>query len=200
MESAPPRIQRPAYPLVLSEPCTKSRLPHLPVMSSILNIHRAGAPRAVINAVVAIAIVAAASWVGSKATLPAIPGWYASIQKPWFNPPNWVFGPVWTLLYAMIAYAFWRVLQAPAGSPGRTVAITLFVVQISLNALWSVVFFGMQSPGMAVPVVLALEAAILLTIAWFRPIDRVSAWLLVPYAVWVGFASLLNITIVFLNR
>jgi tryptophan-rich sensory protein len=159
-----------------------------------------GRGSALMNAALAFVLVAGASWVGSVATLPNIPGWYASLNKPPFNPPNWVFGPVWTVLYAMIAYAFWRVLQKPADTPGRNAAIGLFVVQIVLNALWSVVFFGMHDPRLGLVVVVALEAAVIATGLRFRAVDQVAGWPFVPYAAWVAFATVLNLSIVILNR
>lgn len=155
--------------------------------------------RSVGMALLAVGVVFAASAIGGAATGPNIPTWYASIQKPWFNPPNYVFGPVWTILYAMLAFSFWRILQLPAETPGRSVAIALFVAQISLNALWSVAFFGFNSPVAGLVVIIALVLAIVANMVAFIRLDRVAGWMFPPYLAWVAFASALNLAIVQLN-
>ncbi|WP_210493474.1 TspO/MBR family protein [Microvirga antarctica] len=148
---------------------------------------------------IAVIPVAAASVLGSLATLPNIPTWYAGLVKPGFTPPNWLFGPVWTLLYAMMAYALWRILSLPAGQPGRTAAVTTFFVQLALNALWSWAFFGAHSPLAGLIVILAMIVAIIATIRAFWPLDRAAAWLLVPYLTWVSYATALNAAVWRLN-
>jgi tryptophan-rich sensory protein len=123
-------------------------------------------------------------------------GWYAGLAKPSFNPPAWVFAPVWVVLYALIALAGWRSFERDAaGWPMR-----LWWAQLALNFLWSPVFFAAHRIGLALVVILLLLAAILAFIAlsWRRQ-DRVSAWLFVPYAGWVAFASVLNGAILVLN-
>jgi len=127
------------------------------------------------------------------ATLPG--DWYAGLAKPAFNPPNWVFAPVWSLLYLCIALAGWHIWHAGKSAPLKP----LWIVQLILNFLWSPVFFGLRLPGPALVVILALLATILVFIAraWDR--DRIAAWLFIPYAAWVAFASLLNAAIVWLN-
>ncbi len=150
-------------------------------------------------AAIAVGVVLVASAIGGSATGPNIPTWYASIQKPWFNPPNYVFGPVWTLLYLMLAFSFWRILRLPADTPGRARAIGWFVVQISLNALWSVAFFGFQSPEFGLGVIAALLIAIVGNMIAFLRLDRVAGWMFPPYLAWVAFASVLNLAIVQLN-
>jgi translocator protein len=152
-----------------------------------------------LHALLAVVVTFAAGALGNLATMPQIPTWYAGLAKPSFNPPNWVFGPVWTLLYAFMAYAFWRILQVPPGSPGRRTAIRVFLVQLGLNALWSVVFFGLHRPGLAIVVVVLLEIGILAMIVAFRRLDPVAGWINVPYALWVAYATLLNVSIVVLN-
>ncbi len=122
-------------------------------------------------------------------------GWYAGLVKPSFNPPAWLFGPVWTVLYVLIAIAGWRVWQRDrSGWPMK-----LWWAQMALNFLWTPVFFGAHQLGLALVVILLMLAAILAFIAtaWRR--DRVAAWLFVPYAAWVAFASLLNGSIWMLN-
>jgi tryptophan-rich sensory protein len=150
-------------------------------------------------AFVAIAVVFVASGVGGMATAQAIPNWYQTIAKPWFTPPNAVFGPVWTVLYAMLAFVFWRVLRLPPDSAGRTGAISWFLVQIALNALWSVAFFGFRSPGAGLVVIAALWLSIVMNMRAFAPLDRLSAWLMAPYLAWVSFAAALNVAIAWMN-
>lgn len=144
--------------------------------------------------------VIAASLLGSAATVPQIAGWYAGLAKPPFNPPNWIFGPVWTALYAMMALAVFRILRIPVGAPGRRRALLTYHLQLLLNLAWSFAFFGANSPLAGIAVILPLLAAILATIANFRPLDRLAANLLWPYLAWVSFATLLNASIWWLNR
>lgn len=125
-----------------------------------------------------------------------IPGeWYAALEKPFFNPPNWVFGPVWTVLYLMIAFVGWRVWHREE----RGSLMSLWVLQMGLNFLWSPIFFAVQEPLWALGVIVLLFLTLLLfmRVAWRQ--DRLSAVLFVPYLAWVGFATLLNAAIVVLN-
>jgi tryptophan-rich sensory protein len=121
--------------------------------------------------------------------------WYAALAKPSFNPPNWVFGPMWTILYVLIAVAGWRIFErAPAGA-----AMAVWVVALALNFLWSPVFFGAQQPAAALAVVATLLGAIAVFIALAWRVDTVAALLFLPYAAWVAFATLLNAALVRLN-
>ena len=144
-------------------------------------------------AIVPVMITAA---IGSAATQAEIPGWYAGLNKPFFNPPNWVFPVAWTLLYTMIAVALWRLLGVmPRTGPSREgwwLALAAFLVQLALNAAWTPVFFAAHELGLALIVALAMLAMILWTIRLSWRFDRIAAWLLVPYAAWVSFACLLN--------
>lgn len=124
--------------------------------------------------------------------------WYAGLHKPAWNPPGWVFAPVWTTLYTMMAVAAWLVWRN-GGWAGRRRPLGWFVVQLSLNALWSPLFFGLHRPGLAFAEILALAGAIALTIRAFARCRPVAAWLLVPYLAWVSFASFLNFTLWRLN-
>jgi benzodiazapine receptor len=127
------------------------------------------------------------------ATLPG--EWYASLVKPPFNPPNWIFGPVWSLLYVLIAVAGWRTWQRePAGA-----AMKIWGIQMVLNFLWSPTFFGARMMGPALVVILLLLASIVLFISRVWNSDRLSAWIFVPYAAWVAFATLLNASLLWLN-
>ncbi len=121
--------------------------------------------------------------------------WYAGLTKPSFNPPNWLFAPVWTVLYVLIAVAGWRTFERDPSS----VPMKLWGAQLALNFLWSPTFFGAHQIGLALAVILALLAAILAFIATSWREDRMAAWLFVPYAAWVGFASVLNGSILLLN-
>jgi tryptophan-rich sensory protein len=133
-------------------------------------------------------------FIGSIFTLPAIPGWYAGLHKPSFSPPNWVFGPVWTLLYAMMgiaAYLIW-LKQGKAVNVARTRALFVFGVQFALNILWSWLFFGLKSPVLGLTGIFMLWLAILATITTFRQISKPAALFLLPYIIWVTFAGFLN--------
>jgi translocator protein len=142
-----------------------------------------------------IALVAplAVGLLGSIPTARAIPAWYRSLEKPAWNPPNWVFGPVWTTLYGLMGVALVLVRRAPGADAGqRARAQAIFGVQLALNLAWSFVFFGGRDLRGALGVIAALWISILATMVSFWPIRRVAAALLVPYLAWVSFASLLN--------
>jgi len=121
--------------------------------------------------------------------------WYAGLAKPAFNPPGWVFGPAWTLLYVLIAVAGWRVWRRDRGG----LAMKLWWAQLALNFGWTPVFFGAQRIGLALLVILVLLATIVAFIVVARRTDRAAAWLFAPYAAWVAFATLLNASILALN-
>ncbi len=125
-------------------------------------------------------------------------GWYADIAKPAWNPPNWIFGPVWTTLYIMMAVAAWLVWQRGGWKQQRK-ALALYLVQWALNALWTPLFFGLQRPDLAFAGILLLLVAIAGTIAAFWRVKRTAAILLIPYVLWVSFAAVLNFTIWRLN-
>lgn len=148
--------------------------------------------RIVVYAVFIVAVVLIGSLIG----ISNIPGpWYQALAKPTFNPPNWIFGPVWTALYVMIGFVGARTwLAAP-----RSTAMTLWWAQMGLNFLWSPAFFGLQNPLLGLIVIFPLLIVILalIRVRWWQ--DRFSALMFLPYALWVGFASLLNMAIVTLN-
>ncbi|MCR4327953.1 MAG: tryptophan-rich sensory protein [Patescibacteria group bacterium] len=140
---------------------------------------------------------------GSIFTVPAISsGWYATLEKPALTPPSWVFAPVWTILFALMGislFLVWRahsnILQNIGMLPMWHLAFFVFAFQLSLNVLWSMMFFGLQSTAGALVIIISLWCAILATILVFGKISRVAAWLLVPYIVWVSFAAYLNYSI-----
>lgn len=147
----------------------------------------------------AIAVVGSASVAGQIATYPNLAPWYASLVKPAFNPPNWIFAPVWTILYALMAFAVWRILRLPPASPARRVALTLFSVQLALNAAWSWMFFGANSPLLGMINIVPQFLVVLAAVVAFHRLDKVAGWCLAPLAAWVAFASALNVAIWRLN-
>lgn len=142
----------------------------------------------------------AAAGLGSLATASQVApgGWYGTLEKPFFTPPSWLFGPVWTLLYLAMAVSGWLVWRE-RGFAGARTALALFLAQLALNSLWSILFFGLESPGLGLVEILVLWAVIFLTIRAFRPISHPAAILLIPYLAWVTFATLLNAGIWWLN-
>ena len=128
-----------------------------------------------------------------------MPGeWYASLKKPSWNPPPWIFAPVWSTLYAMMAVAAWLVWKRGGFSTQRR-PLALFLAQLALNALWTPLFFGLHRPGLAFVEILLLWLAIAATLLAFRPVNRAAAWLLAPYLAWVSFAAALNFSLWRLN-
>lgn len=136
---------------------------------------------------------------GAASGLATPPGeWYASLAKPSWTPPGWLFGPVWTLLYASMAVSAWLLWRRRA-QPGAWRALACFGVQLALNLAWTPVFFGMHRPGLAAVVIVVLLAMIAATVATAWRVSRAAALLLFPYLAWVAFASCLNIAIWLLN-
>lgn len=132
-------------------------------------------------------------------TVDAISGWYASLNKPSFNPPNWVFGPAWTVLYILMGLAAGLVWCSEGDAALKRRALMAYAVQLGLNLAWSLIFFGLQAPKLALVEIIVLWIAIVWCIRVFRPVHAVAAYLLVPYLLWVTFASVLNGAIVVLN-
>ena len=147
----------------------------------------------------AVVAVAATSVVGQFATYPNLAPWYAGLVKPSFNPPNWVFGPVWTTLYLLMAFAVWRILRLPAASAERRWALSLFFAQLALNAAWSWMFFAAHNPLLGLINIVPQILVIIATIVAFYRIDRMAGWCLMPLAAWVCFATFLNFAIWKLN-
>jgi translocator protein len=145
-----------------------------------------------------IVVTQLAGILGAVFTTPSISTWYATVNKPVFNPPNWIFGPVWTLLYLMMGVALYLVI-IEKNSANKKVALKYFWIQLGLNTLWSIIFFGMQLPALALLEIVILWYMILMTIRKFLPISKTAGYLLVPYILWVSFASVLNLAIAILN-
>ena len=153
----------------------------------------------IIKFIVAIGVCQLAGFVGSLFTTPSIPTWYAALRKPSFNPPNWIFGPVWTSLFVLMGIAAFIVWNKGLDKKGVKAALLLFIIQLVLNMLWSYLFFTLHSPLYAFVEIIILWLAILLTMVKFFPISRAAGYLLLPYILWVSFAAVLNFTIFRLN-
>lgn len=152
--------------------------------------------QSILGALVWFALTFGAAFVGSR----YLPGeWYAGLEKPSWNPPNWIFGPVWTLLYTFMAIAAWLVWR-DHGIAGAAIPLVLFVAQLVLNAAWSWIFFGRQEIRAALVEILFLWGAILATMVGFWVLKPLSGILFAPYLAWVTFAAFLNFTIWRLNR
>lgn len=149
--------------------------------------------------VVAIAICELAGGIGAIFTTPSIATWYSTLVKPSFTPPSWLFGPVWTLLYALMGIAAFVVWNKGWNRPDVRTAVYIFVFQLLLNIMWSVIFFGLHNPLAAFVNIIVLWVAILTTIISFGRISRTAMWLLLPYILWVSFAAVLNYSLWVLN-
>lgn len=150
--------------------------------------------------VISIIVCLAAGFIGSFFTSSSIGSWYSTISKPGFNPPGWIFGPVWTVLYILMGISLYLVLQKGLPDTHVKIAILIFAVQLVLNILWSILFFGMQSPMLAFIEIILLWVFILLTITHFYALSKPAAYLLIPYILWVSFAAILNFSIYMLNK
>ena len=148
--------------------------------------------------VVFLVVCFAAAGIGGAVTTPKIGGWYATLVKPTWNPPNWIFGPVWSTLYFCMAVAAWLVWRQGGVEQAR-VPLVLFGGQLALNVLWSCIFFGLEMPGLAFVELLVLGGAIAVTTVAFWRWSMVAGILFVPYLAWVSFAAVLNFTIWRLN-
>jgi tryptophan-rich sensory protein len=148
--------------------------------------------------VVSISLPFIAGGIGSYFTYPSIGTWYAALDKPFFNPPNFLFGPVWTILYILMGISLFLIwTQKP--SPKQKLAIKYFLIQLVLNTTWSITFFGLRNPFLAFINIILLWIFIYLTLREFLVIKRPAGYLLLPYICWVSFAALLNLSIVILN-
>ncbi|MBS2015203.1 MAG: tryptophan-rich sensory protein [Deltaproteobacteria bacterium] len=163
----------------------------------------AGSPltsrRGAILALVAAGSVILTSTAGRIVSAPGVAGWYRTLAKPSFNPPNWVFPVAWSTLFLLMAVAFWRVLRTPPETRLRSRAIVLFVAQLVVNVGWSVAFFGAHSPLFGLLVIVPFWLLIVVTMVTFAQIDRVAGSLLAPYVAWVAFATVLTATILRMN-
>lgn len=155
--------------------------------------------RRVIKLIVALAVCQIAGLVGSLFTTPAIAGWYTALEKPDFTPPNWVFSPVWIGLFILMAVAAFLVWDKDFSTKGVKTALAFFGIQLLLNVLWFILFFGCRSPFLALVEIVTLWLAIAVTILTFYRLSKPAAFMLVPYLLWVSFATALNFAIFRLN-
>lgn len=157
------------------------------------------ARRTYIRIILAIAICLLIGFLGAMATASSVSSWYTTLNKPFFTPPNWLFGPVWTVLYVMMGWAAGLIWSRGFHHLWVKSALYAFGIQLLLNGSWSIVFFGLRSPVWALVIIVLLAVMIIVTIRQFRVVNKTAAWLLAPYLAWVTFASALNLAIVVLN-
>ncbi len=147
----------------------------------------------------AIAISQMAGVIGSFFTASSVGSWYATLQKPAFNPPGWLFGPVWIILYTLMGIATYLVWQKGLKNRKVKIALAFFAVQLFLNALWSIIFFGLRNPGLAFAEITLLLAAVVATTVKFYQISKAAAALMAPYLLWTAFAAVLNFYVAMMN-
>lgn len=152
-----------------------------------------------IKLVLSIVLPLLIGFASSYFTITGVDSWYTTIQKPSWNPPNWIFGPVWTTLYVLMGISLFLIWKAGTSKETKRSALILFVLQLIANFFWSFIFFDQHQMGLAFAEIIVLWLFILLTIFSFAKINKVAAWLLVPYISWVSFAAILNFTIWRLN-
>ena len=155
-------------------------------------------PTDILRLVASVILCQIAGFLGSLFTTPAIPTWYATLKKPFFTPPNWIFSPVWISLFILMGISLFFVWRRQ-GHPQFKKALTFFFVQLILNVLWSLAFFGLRLPLLGLMDIILLWIAILLTIQNFLKVSKFAGVLLIPYLLWVGFAALLNFSLWILN-
>lgn len=154
--------------------------------------------------VLSIGICLAAGFIGSFFTIDSISTWYSTLNKPFFNPPNWVFGPVWTVLYVLMGWSLYQIWNNHSNAVKKDETLLFsayywFAVQLILNTLWSIIFFGWKNPSLALATIVFMWFSIGMTVSAFFRIRKEAAYALLPYWAWVSFASLLNMSIVLLN-
>jgi len=152
-----------------------------------------------IKIVICTAICMLAGFASGALTADSIQNWYSTLNKPFFNPPNWIFAPVWTILYILIGIAVAMIWHKGLNSNGVKIALGLFISQFILNLLWSPFFFNLQAPTIALIIIIILWFLIIITIMNFNKIDKIAGRLMIPYLIWVSFATILNGAIVYLN-
>jgi len=136
---------------------------------------------------------------GTVFTASSIPTWYAGLNKPFFSPPNWIFGPVWTLLYAFMGISFYLLWKKGWGKKSHVDARNFFLAQLAVNFIWTPIFFGLRSPILGLITIVLMWILIVVTMKKLYPISQNAFYLLIPYLAWVSFATALNAAIVFLN-
>lgn len=154
----------------------------------------------IIPFIISLVITLSIGIVAAIFTRPEIASWYSTLNKPSFTPPNWLFPVAWTTIYILIATAAYMVWKLRDGSSIYKTAVIIYVVQLALNFSWSIVFFGRHQILGGLMVIVALLVTIILNISWFNRFSKTAAWLLLPYLLWVSYATLLNISISVLNK
>jgi tryptophan-rich sensory protein len=150
--------------------------------------------------IISLIIPQIAGAIGAVFTTSSISGWYAILQKPSFSPPNWIFGPVWTALFLLMGISLYLVWNNGAiDAKTKNTAFIIFGIQLALNVLWSILFFGLKSPGASLMEIFLLIVAIIINAVYFYKISPVAGWLFLPYILWTSFASVLNFFIWKLN-
>ena len=153
----------------------------------------------ILKLVISLAFCQLAGFIGSLFTTPSIPTWYAALNKPAFNPPNSIFGPVWTTLFLLMGISAYLIWRKGVHDKNVKIALLIFIVQLLLNVTWSFLFFGLHSPSSAFFEIIILWLAILVTVFSFMKISKPAGILLLPYLLWVSFASVLNFSLWKLN-
>jgi len=153
----------------------------------------------VLRFIISIIICQSAGIFGSLFTFEAVPDWYITLEKPFFAPPNWIFGPVWIILYFLMGVSLYIVWKDELKSKTRNVFFVVFAIQLILNALWSLLFFGLKSPLLGLIDILILDVMLVVTIFYATRVSKYAAMLLIPYMVWIIIASVLNYAIMVLN-
>ncbi|MBK9793558.1 MAG: tryptophan-rich sensory protein [Sphingobacteriales bacterium] len=148
---------------------------------------------------ISIFICMAVGGISGYLTASEIPGWYMSLNKPGFNPPNWIFAPVWTTLYILMGVSFWLIWKSSVDEAVKNRAMLFFIIQLVLNFFWSIIFFSFHQLGFAMAEIVLLWIFILFSIISFYPISKAASYLLIPYICWVSFASVLNFAVWRLN-
>jgi tryptophan-rich sensory protein len=152
----------------------------------------------IVKLVLSLGVCQVAALIGTVFTVSSIPDWYAALNKPFFNPPDWLFAPAWTILYILMGLALYLIWRAPKVKHTNE-ALMLFGAQLTFNVIWSIVFFGFKSIMGGVLSIIILLLLILLTIFQFYKVDKNAAYLMMPYLLWVGFATILNVSILLMN-
>jgi len=153
----------------------------------------------IVKSIICVAIVMILGFASGFSTANAITDWYSTLNKPFFSPPNWVFGPAWTILYILIGLSIARIWHSGTDHSTQKSIIMVFIVQMILNLLWSPVFFSMKQPEIAIVIIIALWFMIITYIRKSKEIDKVASFLFLPYLAWVSFATMLNAGIIYLN-
>lgn len=155
--------------------------------------------RKILSLIVSLVLAYSTALIGSLFTAGAIATWYATLIKPELSPPNWLFAPVWTILYALMAVVAWRIYEKRKSNWHAHFLLWVYTVHLAVNAFWSIAFFGLHSPTLALAIIAVLWVLIAYLLVQFYRMDRLAGYLFVPYLLWVSFATYLNVSIVLLN-